>query len=218
MRRVRKFQREPAARTESMTPNDHAQAANEERMAVIAKRAVYLHGFEGKPYRVIAQQLKEEYSLAFVPSMPTMCRWMNLGKAELLDDIKELRSQLTIQQFNECEDLKATWFEAANRNLEVKRLRMCNGEQVEEVDEDAFAEQAKAAEVYIKLMDRQAKLLGLDLARPNDTGRDGKVDLQEIYLYVSKHITYGTAPDGSKRVKRFGDLELCLDSVEADEL
>lgn len=216
--------RRVAARTEAAPPNAKQQVSNEERLSLIVRRAVYLHGIECQPYRVIAQQLRDEFNLAFTPAISTICNWMAKGNAEFYDDIKELQKQIRLQQFEECEELKGKWFDAAHRKIEVTRTRIQDGSPVEIVDENAFAEQARAAEIYLKLLARQAKLLGLDMETSTE-GKNDKIDIQQIYLSISRLITYGPRPEKQEDGKvvalpilRFGELEMCLDSGAENEL
>lgn len=205
------IKRRVTAMTEAAAPDGKQQIGNEERLTLIVRRAVYLHGIEGKPYRVIAQQLKDEFKLANLPAASTICRWMKLGQAEFLDDINDMRKQLRIEQFNECEELKAKWFAAANREILIVRHRMVDGKKIEIIDENAFNEQAKAATIYLKLMERQAKLIGLDLAG-TEPQEGGKQSAQDIYLWISQQIQNDPKLAQDKKRTHFGNLELCLDS------
>ena len=135
---------------------------------------------------------------------------MKLGEAEFFEDINDMRKQLRMEQFNECEELKREWHKAASRKIYVSRIKIVDGEPIEIVDEEAFKEQAKAAEIYLKLMERQAKLLGLDFAG-NEGEKDKQQSPQEIYLFVSQMLQRDQLQQGQE-ITRFGNLELCLDS------
>ncbi len=87
---------------------------------------------------------------------------------------------------------------------------MVDGEKIEIIDENAFNEQTKALTAYVKLMERQAKLLGLDLAG-NEGEKDKQQSPQEIYLFVSQMLQRDQLQQGQE-ITRFGNLELCLDS------
>jgi hypothetical protein len=217
-----RLQEKAAARTYLAPPDAKQQLSNEERLLVIAHRAVYLYGVECKPYRKIAIQIQAEFQLVHTPSVTTVCRWMNIGRAEFLEDIRTMRDQLRLQQFNEVEDIKRRWIEAAMRNLDVRKRRMRNGQMVEEVDEDDFQAHCKAAEIVLKCCERQAKLVGLDLAA-NDEGKEKHQSPQEIYLFIQDMIqknglqTVGEKVINGQTVQTFGELELCLDSPKPRE-
>ncbi len=224
-RRVtQKLRTKVAAHTDQAPPGTKQQIGNEERLLLIARRAVQLHGFEGKPYREIARQIQEEFKLTNLPSIPTLCRWMKLGMAEFLEDIIDLQKQLRIDQFNALEDLKRRWRKAALRELNVRRFTKVNGEVIEEVDENAYKEHYRAADIFIKACARQAKLLGLDVTG-NEDKADGKHHSpEEIYLYIQRMLEANPTPlkkvkraDG-REVETFGNLEFCLDSGKEDPI
>ena len=207
-----------AARTDLSPPEVKQQLGNEERISILSRRAVYLHGFEGRPYRVIATMLADEFKLVTVPSISSICEWLRVGKVEFMKDIVDMRMQIRLQQFDECEDLKRQWFAAANRQILVARTKVIDGQPMEIIDENAFDEQAKALGGYIKLMERQAKLLGLDLSGVEEE-KGGKQSPQEIYLYISQMLNQNPIKQAQgQEVRRFGGLELCLDSGKKSEL
>ena len=211
-----KLRNKVAAQTDLAPPGARQQISNEERLVILARRAVYLHGFECMPYREIAKKLKEEFSLSYLPPIPTICRWMTIGKAEFLDDLTDMRNQLRFQQFNECEELKTEWLQVALRNVLVRRYEMHDGKQVEVIDEDPIKECSKGAEIYLKILDRQARLLGMDLAG-TETQEGKRQTPQEIYLYI-QNLIQNNAPSektlNARGIPTFGGLELCLDSPE----
>jgi hypothetical protein len=63
-------------------------------------------------------------------------------------------------------------------SLTVERVRMRNGEAHPALDENAYDEQAKAAMICLKVMERLAKLLGLDL----EPQHERPMNLQELQL------------------------------------
>lgn len=222
------IKRKPVARVEP--PTDYApgvlqQVGSEQRREQIARRASYLHGFACMSYRQIAVKLQEEFKLAGVPHVTTVASWLSQAKQVFMEDTVALQKQFRLEQFNQLELLKEKWLPAAMRECDIARTRMRKGGPIEIVDENAFNEQARACEIYIGLCKRQAKLLGFDLEAPTE-GKSGKVDMQEIYLFISKQITYGPRPErkvegqvvGPAPIHRFGELEMTLDSGSTDEL
>lgn len=204
--------RQVIAKTKLAPSEVQQQITNEERMALVGQAAIRKHALEGKPYRVIAEELWQEFKLEVCPSLTAVCRWIASAKEVLLHEISDLQIQLRMEQLNELEELKRPWWEAATRNLLVRRTVMRDGRAIEEVDEDAFKEHEKAANVVIKLMERQARLLGLDLAGSDDN-KGKATNIQEIYMFISQQLN--SAPiklaDG-REVETFGGLELSLDS------
>lgn len=158
-------------------------AGNETRLHLYIKRTLELVA-EGWPHHRIANQIHQEFNLERIPAITTVARWKASGFDALSSDIQELQTQLRIDQFNQLEDMKSKWLPLATaERLELMRWKMVEGELQPELDENAIAEQVKANEQVIKIMTRQAKLLGLDLQPPEH--KDGtQMTFQEVQLWI----------------------------------
>lgn len=173
-------------------------AGHEERLASYIKRTLQLHG-EGEPFHRIALKIADEYQLEKVPAVSTVANWRAQGFDAINEDIHELQVQLRMDQFNTLEDMKSKWLPLATaERLAIMRWKMVEGELQPELDENAIAEQVKANEQVIKIMARQAKLLGLDLQAPEEK-KDGDMSMQSLQLWIinqQQNFIAGTAPVG----------------------
>ena len=71
----------------------------------------------------------------------------------------------------------------------MRREKLPNGGSIERIDENAHEEQIKASNAMVKVMQRQARLFGLDLeVAMKAQGHKGMYDVNQMYLWITEHI------------------------------
>ena len=93
------------------------------------------------------------------------------------------------------------------------------GELQPELCENAIDEQLKATIALVKIMDRQAKLMGLDLEKKVEENK-GVLDKDSIHLWIIGEVNKSIAPQGAIDIQAEARpvLELKSGSPEIDEL
>ncbi len=179
------------ART-TLVRKDHPEGSSnavghEERLAHYILRTLEL---KRKGYRLfqIAEMIATEFNLTHVPHIATVHNWSVTGMKEVNHDILQLQLELRINQFNELEKLKDKWMPIACADqLKIQRWKMEEGTLQPFMDENATAEQLKATNELVKIMARQAKLLGLDMEKAVTKDGEGPANLQELQIWLINH-------------------------------
>ena len=167
------------------TPSKHSAGepftGHTERLNLYIKRAFELKTLDWS-HRRIAEHMAEEFGMKHPPSIVTVSTWLDKANFAYTLDISKLASQMLIEQFNILEEIIAKWMPiAVADSLTVTRWSRINERY--EPDEDAIAEQAEATKIVLKTMERQAKLLGLDLEKKPEGNKD-EMDLNTLHLWI----------------------------------
>ena len=170
---------------------------NEERLSAYAKRALQLKRLGYYHYQ-IAEKIAEEFELEKEPAITTVADWLKKGDEAVSRDIEELKWQMRIEQYKELDRMKSKFMAIACANeLEIRRWQMVEGELQPVIDESAMKEQTDAARVVVQIMNRQARLLGLDMEKAITQTGEGPQDLQSLQIWMIGQINMTTgAPNG----------------------
>ncbi len=168
----------------TLVSKDHEgdrQDGHTDRLNAYTKRALELSR-TGHIYADIAKAIAQEFQLERVPCVATIHNWLTKGDLAYERDIAALRYELRMMQFNRLEKLLVyKWLPIAMaHSLEITRWKMVAGALQPELDARSLAEQLRATDQVVKIMGRQAKLLGLDLQDAIDHKKDGPKTLQEL--------------------------------------
>lgn len=171
---------------------------HEERLASYKKRALILKR-KGHYHHEIADIIADEFELETIPAITTVAHWLKDGNDAVAHDIQELQWQARIEQFGQLERLKAKWMPIAVADeLEIQRWRMQEGELQPFMDEDASKEQIEATKQVVSIMNRQAKLLGLDIEKSIAETGEGPGSLQDLQIWLINQVNISTgAPNGA---------------------
>jgi len=197
-----------------------ADDGHADRLLTYVKRTLQLKR-DGYYLQEIAYKIAEEFNLETVPHITTIAKWREHGNEAFKEDIKQLQGQLRIDQFNELESMKAKWLPIAIAgNLEITRWVRIEGELQPELDERAIEEQLKATREVVNIMNRQAKLLGLDLEKSvNEETGEGPGSLQDLQIWLINQVNISTgAPNGAPIDVQAEVLELRSGIEEENEV
>lgn len=179
--------------TATLTTVEHpkgrdAKAGHEERLPAFIKKSLDLKR-KGLYLHEIAEAITKDFNLATVPHITTVANWIRQGNEAVKEDISHLQIQLRIDQFNDLERLKAKWMRIATADeIKIQRWVMVEGARQPVIDEDATKEQLEATNAIVKIMQRQARLLGLDLEKAIEEKGDGPKSLQDLQLWFIGHL------------------------------
>lgn len=174
---------------------------HEARLEAFVKRALELKRLNYYHHQV-AEKIAEEFKLEVVPAITTVADWLKKGSEAVRRDIEELQWQMRIEQFKELDRLKAKWMPLATANaLEIQRWVIVEGELQPSMDENAIKEQVDATKAVVAIMNRQAKLLGLDMEKAVTPTGEGPGSLQDLQIWLVNQINMTTgAPNGSASI------------------
>lgn len=194
---------------------------HEDRLQSYTKRTLQLSRL-GYYHHEIASTIALEYELESVPAITTIADWLKRGREAVAQDIKELQElqwQMRIAQFTELEKLKAKWIPLAMaENLEITRWVRIEGELQPSLDEDAVKEQIEATKQVVSIMQRQARLLGLDIEKSITEAGEGPASLQELQIWLIGQVNLSTgAPNGQAIDIQSERLELRSGIKELDQ-
>lgn len=194
-----------------------ALAGHEERLALFCKRALQLKR-EGWYHYEIGEKIAEEFQLEKEPAITTVADWLKKGSEAVTRDIEELQWQMRIEQFRELDRMKRKFMQLACADeLQVTRWKFIEGELQPDLDENAVKEQMDAAKVVVQIMNRQAKLLGLDMEKAVTPTGDGPGTLQDLQIWMIGQINMTTgAPNGGAIDVQSEVLELKTGIPEID--
>ena len=194
---IKEKKKRKSTRTHKATlkQKDHVEdrssmVGHEARLTAYIKRTMELNR-KGHYLHEIAHIIAEEFNLDHVPNIATVCKWKATGLNAIDADIKALRMQFRLSQLEELEILKAKWMPiAAAQGLEIRRWKMEEGTLQPVLDENAVKEQIQATDQVVKILARQAKLLGLDLQEAMTEDGKGPKTLQELQLWIINQTNY----------------------------
>jgi hypothetical protein len=199
-------------------PDVPKHVGHEERLTAYQKMALDLKR-KGHYHHQIADIVAIHFNLEYTPPITTVASWLKAGNDAVNRDIEELQWQMRLEQFKELETLKAKWMPLAiAEELHVKRMEMQEGQLVPVIDEDATKEQLKATETLVKIMTRQASLLGLDIAKAVQHEGEGPQKLQDLQVWLIGQVNMVTgAPNGGAIDVHSEILELRSGVPEIDQ-
>lgn len=160
-------------------------------------------GYKVRGYspREIADAICDEFGIEGPIHHKTIYGWLDEGRAMVSRKIAMHREEHIATVIPRCEEGLRYWLPRAvgRHKFAIARMEQVNGKMIEVIDDAVFKEEAKAAEISIKLMEQQRKVLGVGLATAGDE-QDGKAaSLTQINnLLIS--ITQNNAPAPGKQV------------------
>jgi hypothetical protein len=181
----------------TITSIDHLgtseQAGHVERLNLFTKRALELVR-NGLTYAATAETIAAEFRLTRVPCVATIANWINKGDEAYRTDIEALRLQMRMDQVKKLERMLARWTPVAlgnSGNMSSAQLKADAGPSV--------GEQLEATKVSVKLLERMARLLGLDLQalKENNDGIDDRTAMQ---LFIIRTINEQARPEPGREV------------------
>lgn len=148
----------------------------------VALRATHLRAI-GWMYQEIPDQLVKEFNIQR-PSPGTVCDWVTELDWAASADFAQLQERMRLDAFWQIEKIKSRWIPIALGNVAIKRTEFDAESSTwkETIDEKAYAEQVKAADVVFKAIDRQAKLLKLNLA--DEIKQNDQVSIHDLQLWI----------------------------------
>jgi hypothetical protein len=162
------------------------EAKDAEALIPIVRRALELQGMRFHLWE-IAEALQREFTLNKAPSEATVWRWCEEAREAYMHDIKALTAREIASQLQTLDTMLRTWLPRAMNDLAIVRIRMRDGERIEEIDEKAFMEKAKAAAVVTKCLEMRGNILGIDRGGglPSDNGDRTPNQLQDFLLRLA---------------------------------
>jgi len=140
----------------------------------------------------IAEQVGKRFECD-PPARNTVTEWLAKYHEAADEDCVAYRNQKRQKQGWIIERLLKRWLPVAlAENFALNRWRVVNGESVQVLDENAYDEQIKAAAIVIKLLEREAKLWGLELTKINEQASNS-VTTETINYYISQQVALHTA-------------------------
>jgi hypothetical protein len=182
------------------------------------KRAIELKRMDYTHFQ-IAQTMHVEFNMERRPAISTVSYWLDALYRHTDEEMKRVHCQFRAEQFEQLERLKSKWLKIAMaQDLEIQRWINTKGGKQPTIEENAINEQLKATEAIVKIMARQARLLGLDVERAGPQV-DGAQDRQEMQLWIIRQISMmGVAPaEGSKMESGREVLELTSGIEELED-
>ena len=178
-------------------PTRKVDTMRSERLMPIVRRANELRS-EGLYLREIATILGDEFKIS-IPSDASVSRWCADATRAYLADIKGFRANRTFELLQQNEALRRKFLPIALADeLAITRYRKEKGEMVAFTDENAFVEQAKAAEVVIKCQKVEMELLGLKGGAGIIEQAGGEQSISDLFAYMGKLAARAvTSPDGA---------------------
>jgi hypothetical protein len=157
----------------------------------------------------IAHQVGEHFQCE-PPARNTVTEWLQKYHEAADADCVEYRNSKRQQQGRIIDALLKRWLPVAMADkFAMMRFRVVDGKEVQVLDENAYDEQSKAAAIVIKLLERDARLWNLDLAK--EEGKGNSVSADKINLYINQQVAALSAPKG-------GAIDVDATPVEALEL
>ena len=170
-----------------------------ERLHTKILRAWHLRS-EGLFYHEIAKIIGEEFNEKPV-SQKCIMEWLDKYKEEFFKEIKEFQARSRMEQYMQMERMKRKFLPIACLDeLHVKRHVKAGEEGVIQViDENAFEEQRKASETVIKIMQRQANLMGLDLTKARNEEEGPIHSLLDLQIWITNQVNPAIQMPGEKK-------------------
>lgn len=206
-------------KTKSHPVGRSARVGHEHRLDAFQQRALQLNR-EGLNYWEIGERIADEFDLVSIPSTPTICVWINKRAEVVKADIGDLQWNLRVRQSDDLDKLKAKWMPLAiAQHLEITRWVRVEGAKMPELDENAIAEQLEAAKIVVKCMERQSKLLGLDVEKAPPTSGEGPSSHQDLMLWIISQSSTQSAPGAVVEIKsEILELRSGIPESEADSV
>lgn len=172
--------------TKDHKPGAGKSEGSEERIIIRTRRALELKS-NGYHLHEIGEMLQKEFKLEAPPSVSTVSEMICRARNEALGDIKALSKQFIFDGWLELQAIKRNFLPVATGEvaLAINRLERVDGEFQVTLDEDAFKERKGAAEVSIKVVLAQAKLLGIG---SDPTQLEGKTP-QELQQWLMAFLS-----------------------------
>jgi hypothetical protein len=178
---------------------------------------------KGWHQRDIAQALAKKFNLQIVPSHTTIAGFIRGAVTYRKESIADQRDAYLAIALPRLESIIREFLPIATNTVEgaqgplyVKRVVKQFGMEVEVLDENAFAEQAKAAETIVKVTEQARKLLGIGI---NEKGEDeAKLTENRMQTLIFQAITNNISTGSNGHVKTVGPLPLTSGDKSIDEM
>jgi hypothetical protein len=166
---------------------------------------------KGYSQREIAERLAKKYSLAIVPSHTTIGVYIRSAVVYRNEKITDMRERYLAKAIPRLEAMLKNFLPAATneapetgRPLYALRRREFFGSEVEVIDVNSLLEQAKAAEVVLKVMEQARRLLGIGLTEDGGDGQPVTEAKMTSLIVQTVHNHYA----GQGGQKQIGSIDL----------
>lgn len=175
-----KQKRKTTKKFEGQATDRNSVNGTDDRAILIARRAMELRA-RGYYLHEISPMLAQEFGLSTPYSNGTISDMCNRARLEAMGDVRTLARQVIYDKFASLEAILRNYLPVATGDvaLGINRLEFTPGEGFSVVlDENPWKEKAKAAEICIKAMLAQARILGIDATNDLAGGKSPR-ELQE---------------------------------------
>lgn len=173
------------------------EAQDAMRLALIEKA----WGYRVKGYspREIADAIADEFNITSPIHHKTIYTWLDEGRAMVTRKIGLHREEHIETVIPRTEAQIRHWLPKATgqSRFAVARMEKVNGELIEVIDENVFKEEAKAAEIVLKTLEQQRKVLGIGLATSESDTDNKAASLTQINVLLQQVINNHGAQPGA---------------------
>lgn len=188
--KTKKRARTPAAVRATRKVGGNSLAGTDERL-MLCKKLAYEMRMDDYPLVEIAETIAKQLNLEKVPSVPTVSEWITTSYNLIVGEVKEMAKQQMMVNAENLKKIIKRYMPMAMGSLHVEREETIDGFTIKVIDEKAFAEQMKAADLVGKTVERLHKLISPEekVKEPGETG--GIRSFQMVVLQeLHNHIHY----------------------------
>lgn len=195
-------------------PENHALVGNEERLAVLRRRALQLR-IQGKQYRVIADEIALEFELEGTPAINTVHDWVEAALREGLREQKQEAKNYVRLVMERSEQIIQSLYPYAAGLYVVERTRVIDGVPMKIIDAEVLDERIKAAGEIRKQHDSVLKAMGVTGPERKDDGAN-QLGAGGMQMFVIQTVTNHIAAPGEKAAQGRESTVLELRSGDDD--
>ncbi len=199
----------------------HALAGSGERI-MMCRRLAFEHRMDGLTLRESAMKIADDMNLESIPSEPTVHTWIMSATSNIVGEMTELAKEWLPVLIGRLEKINHRFFRMALGGIHVERQIKQDGMDITIIDEKAFNEQIKAADLIRKNIETASKLLGIGNAKEGSDDLPGGLRGIQMAL-IQKHETHIHMPgqalpagEGVILTMESGDPE--LDKLDAHQV
>lgn len=190
-----------------------ARGLTTQEMHMVLVERAWDYKVKGHSPREIADAIADEFNIPKPIHHSTIYEWLDAGRKLLTRKIGLHREEHIETVLPRTERQLRYWMPIANgeHRFAIARMEKIGDDYVEVIDDHVFREQAKAAEIVLKTMEQQRKVLGVGLATTEGDADQKTASLTQINVLLQQVIHgQGAAPGAA-----LGQTPLTLEAGDA---
>lgn len=150
----------------------------------------------GYTYETIAKKVAEKFSLVPVPSTVSAYNWVKRGFAFRAMTLAERQEDVIKDGLANLDKQLERWSPtAAGKKLCILRKKIVDGVEIDVLDEDAYDEQIKAANLVAKLIALKGTLVGAGKVAKEESETLDASKMLNLVMNVNQYIHIKGAPE-----------------------